>query len=110
MAYSEELAQRVRDVLIGRAEAPLERKMFGGLCFMVQGHMCCGIVKEELMVRVGPDKYEEALTKKGGRPMDFTGRPLKGMVYVSEEGFRSAKALGQWVDRGLSFVRSLPPK
>ncbi len=110
MAYNEELAQRVRDVLIGRGESPQERKMFGGLCFMIQGHMCCGIVKEELMVRVGPEQYEEAHTKKGGRPMDFTGRPLKGMVYVGQEGFRGAKALGQWVDRGLSFVHELPPK
>lgn len=110
MAYSEDLAQRVRDALIGCGEAPQERKMFGGLCFMIQGHMCCGIVKEELMVRVGPERYEEALAKKGGRPMDFTGRPLKGMVYVGKEGFRGVKALGQWVDLGLAFVHSLPPK
>src|SRR6516165_2346649 len=84
--------------------------MFGGLCFMVDGAMCCGLTKADFMVRVGPDRYDDALAQPHARPMDFTGRPLAGMVYVAPEGIRSAAALATWVGRGVSFVSSLPPK
>jgi TfoX/Sxy family transcriptional regulator of competence genes len=109
MAYSEELADRTRDELSRRTEFN-ERKMFGGLTFMVNGHMCCGIVGDELMVRVGPGAYEAALEEPHAREMDFTGRSLRGMVYVSPHGVGTNEQLALWVERGLEFVRSLPPK
>ena len=87
-----------------------ERKMFGGLAFMLDGNMCCGIVGDELMVRVGPDGYEAALGLPHARPMDFTGRPMKGMVYVGEEGLTSEDALVAWVGRGVDFASSLTAK
>ena len=109
MAYDETLASRVRDAL-KRRRGVSEKKMFGGLAFMVRGHMCCGINGEELMVRVGPDRYAEALASPHAREMDFTGRPLKGFVFVSPEGCTSKRALESWVERGIRFARSLPAK
>lgn len=109
MAFDERLAQRVRGFLAERADA-VERKMFGGLAFMVNGHMCCGVVAEDLMVRTGPDAYERALGEKHAREMDFTGRPLRGMVYVAPAGTASDRQLAGWLERGLAFVNSLPPK
>ena len=108
MSYDENLAARIRGVLAKRTDV-VEKKMFGGLCFMVGGAMCCGLTKTDFMVRVGPDRYDEALAQAHARPMDFTGRPLAGMVYVAPEGVRSATALAKWVGRGVSFVLSLPP-
>ena len=84
--------------------------MFGGLAFMVNGHMCCGIVGEELMVRVGPDLYQSSLAQPHTREMEFTGKPLKGMVYVGTEGLATEHQLGQWVQRGLAYVSTLPAK
>ena len=109
MAYNENLADRMREVLATRNELT-EKKMFGGLSFMLEGNMCCGIVKEDLVVRVGPDSYETALATPHARPMDFTGRPLKGMVYVGPEGYRTDEELKYWLDQALSFALSLPPK
>ena len=109
MAYDERLAERVREVL-KRRRGISEKKMFGGLAFMVNGHMACGVIGDDLMVRVGPDAYDAALKKTGARPMDFTGRPMKGMVYVSPRGHGSAPSLKAWVEQGLSYARSLPPK
>ncbi len=109
MAYDEKLAGRVREVL-RRRRSVTEKKMFGGLSFLVNGHMCCGIVGDDLVVRVGPDAYDKALTKKGARPMDFTGRAMKGMVYVDRSGYGRAASLKAWVEQGLSHARSLPPK
>ena len=109
MAYSEELATRVRNAL-ARRRGVVEKKMFGGLAFMVRGHMCVGVMGDELMVRVGPDAYEEALAEPHTREMDFTGRPIKGMIYVGKRGFESSEALKQWVGRGLAFVKTLPEK
>lgn len=109
MSHDENLAARIRHVLTKRTDV-VEKKMFGGLCFMVGGAMCCGLTKTDFMVRVGPDRYDDALAQPHARPMDFTGRPLAGMVYVAPEGIRSAPALAKWVGRGLSFVSSLPPK
>jgi len=109
MAYDEKLAERVRGALHGQRGIS-EKKMFGGLSFLLRGHMCCGVMGDELMVRVGPQGYEEALARPHARKMDFTGRPLKGFVYVSRQGLRSAPALASWVERGVAFARSLPAK
>src|SRR6516164_8663236 len=103
MSYDEKLAARIRAVLAERDDV-IEKKMFGGLCFMVNGAMCCGLTKSDFMVRVGPDAYDEALAQPHARPMDFTGRPLKGMVYVEPAGLRTRPALEHWVRRGLAFV------
>ncbi len=109
MAYDETLAARVRTAL---ADHPglSEKRMFGGLCFLLDGNMCCGLVGDTLMVRVGPDAYEPALARPHAREMDFTGRPLRGMVYVAPAGVRTAAALASWVHRGTAFAASLPPK
>jgi hypothetical protein len=84
--------------------------MFGGLAFLVNGHMCCGIVGKDLMVRTGPDDYKTAVTRPHARPMDFTGRPMRGFVYVDAPGCRSPRDLNAWVQRGLRFALSLDPK
>jgi TfoX/Sxy family transcriptional regulator of competence genes len=109
MAYDEALANRVRSELDGAAGLT-ERKMFGGLAFLVHGHMACGLVGDELMVRVGADAYDEALAQPEARAMDFTGRPMRGMVMVSAAGVASRRDLARWVARGARFVATLPPK
>jgi len=109
MAFDERLAQRIRQILKG-ARGVTEKRMFGGLCFLVRGKMCCGVERDRLVVRVGPEQYERALSKPHARPMDFTGRPLKGFIYVSAEGCRTAASLKAWLTRGLAFASSLPNK
>ena len=109
MPFDEPLAQRIRDIM--GEECPVkEKRMFGGLVFMVNGHMCCGIVGADLVVRVGADKCPEALSQPHARPMDFTGRPMRGFVYVGPPGYRSNVELSTWIQQGLRFVLSLPPK
>jgi TfoX/Sxy family transcriptional regulator of competence genes len=107
MAYDEKLAQRVRSVLDGRRDVS-ERKMFGGLAFLLRGRMFCGVIGRELVVRVGKDQYDEVLRARHVRPMDFTGRPMKGYVYVGASGLRSAPALAGWVERGIGIAAELP--
>lgn len=109
MAYNEELVTRIRDLLEDRVEVE-EKRMFGGLTFMVNGHMACGVSNDILVVRVGADHYEDALRVPFARECDFTGRPLKGMVMVDRRGFNSPGDLQAWVDRGVRFARSLPAK
>ena len=109
MPYDEGLAQRLRETY-GDRRGVVEKKMFGGLAFMVNGHMSCGVVREELMVRVGPDLYDEAMARPHAREMDFTGRSLKGFVYVAQEGFEDDADLASWVELSLQFVESLPAK
>jgi hypothetical protein len=109
MAYDEGLAERLRDIL--RSDDGIkEKKMFGGLAFMSQGHMFVGILGDDLMVRIGPDRYEDALRERHVREMDFTGKPMKGYVFVTPEGFESDAALAKWVGLGKTFVQSLPSK
>ena len=84
--------------------------MFGGIAFMVRGNMCCGVVKDDLMVRVGPQQYEQALAEHGARPMNFTGRPMTGMVYVDGAACANGRTLAKWVNRGAEFAMSLPAK
>lgn len=109
MAYDEQLADRIREALADQDDIS-ERKMFGGLSFMLGGNMCCGIVGDDLVVRVGPDNHLQALAKPHARPMDFTGRSLKGMVYVGSVGYRTDKGLKYWLDMALSFALLLPSK
>ena len=96
MAYDEKTAARLRELFIVRSDV-VEKKMFGGLGFMVSGSMCCGLTEGGLMVRIGGGRYVEALAQPFARPMDFTGRPLIGMVYVDPKGFRTEDALKRWV-------------
>jgi TfoX/Sxy family transcriptional regulator of competence genes len=108
MAFDEGLAERIRGIT---DELGLEeKKMFGGLCFLDRGNMVFGIVKDELMVRTGPDAYDDAVGQKHAREMDFTGRALKGMVYVASEGFEEDDDLEGWLKRGLAFAATLPAK
>lgn len=109
MAYDDGLAQRIREQLQDYPNVE-EKKMFGGLCFMVSRHMCCGIVGDKLMARVGPGQYEEKLKKEHAATMDFTGKPMKGMLYVESEGVQSDKDLREWIDTCLNFIQTLPPK
>ena len=102
MAYSEQLAEKIRGAFrrVPRVE---EKKMMGGLTFMVNGKMCVGVSKDDLMVRLDPTAYDTALKKKGCRPMDFTGKSMKGFVFIGPEGTRSKKDLGYWIDLALDF-------
>jgi hypothetical protein len=109
MGYDEGVAQRLREALAHRDDV-VEKKMFGGLAFMVAGHMCCGVVDDTLMARVGPDAYEQALARPEARVMDFTGLPLRGFVYVGPAGFESDAALAGWVDLCARFVGGLPSR
>jgi TfoX/Sxy family transcriptional regulator of competence genes len=108
MAVDERLVARLRRVLAAE-RGITERKMFGGLCVLADGKMACGVLGAELMVRVGAVSYEESLRRPYARPMDFTGTPMKGMVYVGPEGLKGA-ALKGWVMRGLGYARSVPAK
>ena len=108
MAYDEDLADRVRTVLPA-GEPVTERQMFGGLAFMLGGRMFCGIVKDALMARLGPEAAGRALGQPHVRPMDFTGRPMKGMVFIDPPGLQG-DALRQWVDAAAGCARGLPSK
>lgn len=109
MAYDETLVQRVRKTLKD-VDSIEERKMFGGLCFMLNEHVCCGIVDDRLMARVGPKQYDHFLQKKYCGIMDFTGKPVRGMVCVEAAGFSQENQLNAWIGTCVKFVNSLPPK
>jgi TfoX/Sxy family transcriptional regulator of competence genes len=109
MACDEGLAERIRSVL-DEQPGVSEKRMFGGVAFLVQGHMSVGIVQDKLMVRVGPDSYDRVLRERHARRMDFTGKPMKGFVYVVPEGYESDADLERWVNLGVSYVSSLPAK
>ena len=109
MAYSGELADRVRDELIAEEELT-EREMFGGIGFMISGNMCCGVIGDDLIVRVGPDLYHDALIRPAAREFDFTGQPMKGWVTVGRDGVVDDGDLELWVRLGLACAKSLPPK
>lgn len=109
MAFDERFAHRLRGLF--PPSIPIaEKRMFGGIAFMVRGHMCAGVVGSDLMLRVGPQAYEECLKLPHARPMDFTGRPMKGFLYVVETGKLQDAELREWLDRGLRFVATLPAK
>ena len=109
MAYDEGLAERIRTVLLDTPGTE-EKKMFGGIAFMLRDYMFCGVVGDTLMARVGPDNQADAFTKPHVRPMDFTGRPMKGFVVVDPSGFETDEQLADWVALSLEFVRTLPPR
>lgn len=109
MTYNERLAERIR-AIVGDGPGLTERKMFGGIAFMLNGNMFCGITRDDLMVRVGPDRFEAALASPGARLMDFTGRPSKGMAFVGPEGYGTDEQLRVWVEQTLDYARSLPSK
>lgn len=109
MANDESVARSVREAM-GKHGDVAEKKMFGGIAYMVRGNMSCGVIGDRLMVRVGPEGCRAALSRPHARPMDLTGRPVKGSVYVEPGGFAPAGGLEAWVARASEFVRSLPPK
>jgi hypothetical protein len=110
VAFDEELAQRIRRLLDGQPDVT-ERKMFGGIGFMVGGNMCCGVIGENLMVRLSPAQAEELLASVPGvRPMDFTGRPMRGWLYVSPTAVAEDADLQEWIGRAEDFASSLPVK
>jgi TfoX/Sxy family transcriptional regulator of competence genes len=109
MAWDEQLAGRIRSVVAGRDDID-ERPMFGGLCLLAHGNMFAGVQNESLMLRVGPDCYDEALGRQHARLMDFTGRPLRGYVYVDPPGIATEAQLREWLELSLAFVDTLPAK
>ncbi len=109
MAYDEGLAQRIREALADEPDVS-EKRMFGGIAFMVRGHMSVGIVKDEIMVRVGPEAYAGLVQRRHARPMDFTGRPMVGFLFVSAAGIAEDDALRGWIGHGLAFAKALPVK
>jgi len=109
MAYDEGVAERLRDLFVDRPGIS-EKKMFGGLVFMYRGHMLVGILGDSLMARVGPTEYVDALKHPHVREMDFTGKPMKGSVYVDPAGIESDADLSKWIGLCLRFNEPLPPK
>lgn len=103
MAYNEKLADRTREIISLSHKKVEEKKMFGGLCFMVNGKMCVGVEQERLMVRLDPERYDEAMEKEGCKPMDFTGKIMKGYVFVDIDSLNTKKKLEYWVKLALEF-------
>ena len=113
MAFDEGLAQRIRDVLDRRMDLTgriVEKKMFGGIAFMLQGNMSMGVIKEDMVIRADKDKHESMLSLPHARPMDFTGRPMKGWVYVDAASIDDDEVFEEWVLRGIDYALSLPAK
>lgn len=110
MSYDESLAARCRQVLGGQ-HGITEKRMFGGLSFLLDGHMICGVLGRQLVIRVGlGEAYERALREPHVKPMDFTGRPLRGFVYVLPDGLGTKAALSRWLGRAVKFGEGLPAK
>lgn len=109
MAFDEELAARARAALAATAGVE-EKRMFGGLAFMVDGHMACGVVGDQLMIRVGPERYAKVLGLPHAHEMNFTGKTMRGFIVVDAEGVATQRSTASWVRRGVDFARSLPPK
>jgi len=107
MAYDEKLAARVRGLLRRRRDVR-ERPMFGGLAFLVRGHMACGVLGDNLVLKLGNRDAALALRRKHTRPMDFTGTPLRSMIYVRPLGYRRLADLRAWVERAVRHARALP--
>lgn len=103
MAYDEQLAERMRRIIEEKKIGFVEKKMMGGLCFLVDGKMCVGIVKNQMMARINPEIQEEVLKKKGCREMDFTGRPMKGFVFVEPEGIDFDEELDEWIQLCIDY-------
>jgi TfoX/Sxy family transcriptional regulator of competence genes len=108
MAYDLKLAERIRSELDGIPY--VEKKMFGGVGFLLQGNMACGVHKDDLIVRVDPAKHASLLKKSHAKPFDLTGKPMKGWVVVEADGVKTSKQLGAWVREGVEYALTLPPK
>lgn len=106
MPFNEQLADRVRELIAATEKKVEEKRMFGGLCFMVNDKMCVGVEQERLMLRIGPDVYEEALEKEGCTPMDFTGKVMKGFVFVDQEVLTTKKQLSEWIKLALDYNKT----
>ena len=109
MAYNEKLADRVRERISETHESVEEKKMFGGLCFMVKDKMCVGVEKERLMLRIDPEKYDDVLEKEGCKPMDFSGKPMKGFVFIDNDVLRTKKQLDYWIGLALEYNEMAKP-
>ncbi len=109
MAYDEKLVTRLRAIL-ARRKGVSERKMFGGVCFMWRGHMCCGVNADNLVLRLGKEGVDEAIRERHTKEMDFTGTPMSSMIYVTPRGYRADEDLKAWVERALAYVKTLTPK
>jgi TfoX/Sxy family transcriptional regulator of competence genes len=109
MAYHEKLADRIRELIAATHKNVEEKKMFGGLCFMVNDKMCVGVEQERLMVRLDPARYEEVMEKEGCRPMDFTGRVMKGYVFVDIEVLNTKSKLAFWIQLALEYNNIAKP-
>ncbi|MGE3759833.1 MAG: TfoX/Sxy family protein [Pseudobdellovibrionaceae bacterium] len=109
MSYDDKLFLRISG-LLKSTKGVEPKKMFGGICFMHRGNMLCGIDGRRLMVRVGPNQYEAVLKMKHAKVMDITGKPMKGFIFVDENGYKTEKALNEWLNLGLSFTATLPSK
>ena len=109
MAFDEGLAERIRAVLDGRGDIQ-EKKMFGGLSFLLNGNMAVGVIKDELCVRVAPERFEAFLRRPGARIFDFTGKPMKGWLMVGADGLAEDSELAGWIEEGTAYAESLPPK
>jgi len=103
MAYDEHLADRIRRMLQEQRVSFEDKKMMGGICFLVNDKMCLGVIKDKLMARIDPEAMDEALSKKGGQEMDFTGKPMKGFVFVEPEGIDMDKDLEYWIELALEY-------
>ena len=108
MTYNLKLAERIRSELSGMPF--VEKKMFGGAGFLLNGNMACGVNKENLIVRVDPEKHSALLKKPHAKPFDLTGKPMKGWLLVEADGVKTSKQLGTWVKEGVEFALTLPPK
>jgi TfoX/Sxy family transcriptional regulator of competence genes len=109
LVYNEQLAEKIRR-LVARRKGIVEKKMFGGLAFLLYGNMCFGVIKDYLMVRVGAQHHDKAAAMAHARPMDFTGRPMKGYIYVDSNGWAKDSTLKKWLEMGLVHASSLPRK
>ena len=109
MSYDENLAQRIRKLLAGQP-GRTEKRMFGGVSFMLQGNMACGVLKEEMIVRIDPEEHDVAVAKPHVRTFDFSGRPMKGWIMVAPGAHASEEGLQAWVQQGVRYALSLPPK
>jgi TfoX/Sxy family transcriptional regulator of competence genes len=108
MAYNLKLAERIRSELDGMPF--VEKKMFGGVGYLLHGNMACGVNKDNLIVRVDPEKHAALLKKPHAKPFDLTGKPMKGWIVVEADGVKTARQLGTWVKEGVEFALTLPPK
>jgi len=108
LVYNEELTNRIHTLTKDRGL--VEKKMFGGVAFLLNGNMCFGVAKDDLMVRVGPERYKDALALTNARPMEITGRPMKGFVFVNSNGWSKNATLTKWLEMGIDYASSLPKK